>query len=108
METSHPDWFKESFLEFEDDIEEAAAENKRLVLYFHQDGCPYCNKLVEDNFRNDDIKATMLEHFDLVAINMWGDREVIQVGGRSFTEKTLAAALSVNFTPTRFVNSLQS
>ena len=31
---------------------------------------------------------------------MWGDREVVQVGGRSFTEKTLAAALNISFTPT--------
>ena len=99
-QTTHPDWFKESFLEFEDDIEEAAAEDKRLMVYFHQDGCPYCNKLVEENFQDPDISAKVRAHFDLVAINMWGDREVVQVGGRQFTEKTLAEALNVNFTPT--------
>jgi thioredoxin-related protein len=31
---------------------------------------------------------------------MWGDREVISVGGRTFTEKTFAAALKVQYTPT--------
>jgi len=31
---------------------------------------------------------------------MWGDREVVSVGGKSFTEKTLSAALKVQFTPT--------
>ena len=103
IQTEHPDWFKESFLEFEDDIDEAAAEGKRLMVYFHQDGCPYCNKLVEENFRDPDIHAAMQDGFDVVALNMWGDREVIQVGGRQFTEKTLAAALNVNFTPTLLV-----
>ncbi|NDA15481.1 MAG: DUF255 domain-containing protein, partial [Gammaproteobacteria bacterium] len=97
-DTEHPDWFKESFLDFEDDIDEAAAEDKRLVLYFYQAGCPYCNALIEHNFTQRDIVETMQSHFTVVSINMWGDREVVQVGGRSFTEKTLAAALSVNFT----------
>ena len=99
-QTTHPDWFKESFLEFEEDIAEAAEQGKRLIVYFHQDGCPYCNKLVEENFADPALSEKVQSHFDLVAINMWGDREVIQVGGRTFTEKTLAEALDVNFTPT--------
>lgn len=99
-QTDHPDWFKESFLELEEDIAEAAEQGKRLVVYFHQDGCPYCNKLVEENFTDPRILEMMQDRFQLVAINMWGDREVVQVGGRTFSEKTLAAALNVDFTPT--------
>jgi len=99
-ETAHPAWFKESFLDFEEDIAEATAQNKRLVLYFYQSGCPYCNKLVEENFADPVIADKVQTGFDLVAINMWGDREVVEVGGNVFTEKTLAAALNVNFTPT--------
>ncbi len=99
-QTDHPDWFKESFLELEEDIAEATEQGKRLVVYFHQDGCPYCNKLVEENFTNPRILELMQDKFQLVAINMWGDREVVQVGGRAFSEKTLAAALDVDFTPT--------
>jgi thioredoxin-related protein len=100
MDTEHPGWFKESFLDFEEDIDEAAAEGRRLVLYFWQTGCPYCNALIEHNFAQRDITSAMQAHFDLVAVNMWGDREVVQVGGRTFTEKTLAAALQVHYTPT--------
>ncbi len=96
----HPEWFKESFLDFEEDIEEAAAEGRRLMIYFHQDGCPYCNKLVEHNFSSEIMGQKVRQHFDVVAINMWGDREVVEVGGRQFTEKTLASALDVDFTPT--------
>ena len=100
MDTTHPTWFKESFLDFEEDIAQATAEGKRLVLYFWQTGCPYCNALVEHNFTQRDITQTMREDFDLVAINMWGDREIIQVGGQEFSEKTLAGALKVQYTPT--------
>ena len=98
--TETPEWFKESFLDFEEDIDEATASGKRLMLYFHQEGCPYCNALIEHNFTQPDIYETVRNHLDVVEINMWGDREVVQVGGRSFTEKTLSQALDVNYTPT--------
>ncbi|KAA3619050.1 MAG: hypothetical protein DWQ08_15890 [Proteobacteria bacterium] len=99
-DAEHPAWFKESFLDLEEDIAEAAAEGKRLVLYFWQPGCPYCAELIQNNFAQRDIGVAMQERFNLVAVNMWGDREVVQVGGRFFTEKTLAEALRVNYTPT--------
>lgn len=95
-----PHWFKESFLEFEDDVSEAAAEGKRVMLYFHQPGCPYCAKLVQENFTDAAIEAFVRKHFDGITINMWGDREVVSVAGRSFSEKSFAAALKVQYTPT--------
>lgn len=99
-ETEMPAWFKESFLDFEEDIVEAAANGKRVLLYFHQDGCPYCNRLVEHNFGQKDIAEQARKNFEVIAINMWGDREVVTVGGKLYTEKSLAEALGVNYTPT--------
>ncbi len=95
-----PSWFKESFLEFEEDVAEATEQGKRVMLYFHQNGCPYCVRLVEENFTDPEIKSYIQQHFDGISLNMWGDREVVSVGGKSFTEKTLSAALKVQFTPT--------
>ena len=95
-----PDWFKHSFLEFEEDVREAAEEGRRVMLYFHQDGCPYCARLVEENFTDPELKSFIIEHFDSISLNMWGDREVVSVGNRHFTEKSFAAALKVQYTPT--------
>ncbi len=98
--TEYPDWFKESFLEFSDDIAEAAEQGKRVLLVFQQDGCPYCNLLVERNLSQKNILELVKEKFDVISINIWGDREVVTVGGRSYTEKEFSAALKVQFTPT--------
>jgi thioredoxin-related protein len=95
-----PHWFKDSFLEFEADVAEAAQQNKRVMLYFHQHGCPYCARLVEENFADSDIEAYVRQHFDGIQLNMWGDREIVSVGGREFTEKSFAEALKVQYTPT--------
>lgn len=95
-----PAWFKESFLDIRDDIKDASAANKRVVLYFYQDGCPYCTKLIQENFTKQEIVDKTQKHFDVVAINMWGDREVTDLEGKQTTEKAFAAALKVQYTPT--------
>jgi len=99
-ETLYPDWFKVSFMELEEDIAEAAADGKRLMLLFHQDGCPYCNAFVERNLAQQDIEETLKTQFDVIEFNMWGDREVVSVEGKVYTEKLFAEALGVQFTPT--------
>ena len=95
-----PAWFKNSFLDLRDDVAEAAEENKRVFLYFYQDGCPYCKKLVEDNFGNREIAEYTQKNFDLIAINMWGDRTVVDLQGKEVTEKQFAEANRVMYTPT--------
>ena len=95
-----PAWFKESFLDIREDIEEATAAGRRVLLYFYQDGCPYCAKLLNDNFGNRAITEKTRKGFDVIAINMWGDREVTDRSGEAVTEKAFAAALRVQYTPT--------
>lgn len=95
-----PDWFKASFLDIREDIEEATATGKRLLLYFYQDGCPYCAKLLQDNFGNRSIAEKAQDRFDVIAINMWGDRDVTDLSGKATTEKAFASSLRVQYTPT--------
>lgn len=94
-----PDWFKVSFLDLFEDIEEAADNNKRLMVYYYQDGCPYCKKLLQDNFGQRNIAEKTQKYFDVVAINLWGDQDVV-VGDKTYTEKAFAEALKVQYTPT--------
>ena len=99
-ETTYPDWFKSSFLEFADDVEEAAADGKRVVIFFHQDDCPYCNALVTRNLSQKQIEAKLRSGFDVVALNLRGNRQVVTVDGETFAEKDFARALNIQFTPT--------
>ncbi len=95
-----PDWFKTSFLDIAEDVAEAKAAGKRLALYFYQDGCPYCARLLDVNFALRDITDYARSRFDVVAINMWGDREVTDLDGEVLSEKRFAAKYRVMFTPT--------
>jgi thioredoxin-related protein len=95
-----PKWFGESFLDFRDDVRDAAAQGKRLMIYFGQDGCPYCKALMTVNFGQPDIVAKTRRDFVAVALNLWGDREVTWIDGQHMPEKDFARKLGVQFTPT--------
>jgi thioredoxin-related protein len=95
-----PAWFKQSFLDLQEDVKEAAAEGKRVMLFFHQDGCPYCAKLLNENFTLKEIVEKTVEDFQVIAINIWGDNEVTDLDGEVTSEKRLAEKLKVMYTPT--------
>jgi thioredoxin-related protein len=95
-----PAWFAESLLFIKEDAADAAKAGKRVMLYFGQDGCPYCKQLMEVNFRQVRVVEKMQKGFVALALNIWGDREVTWTDGRALSEKQLAAALKVQFTPT--------
>lgn len=95
-----PPWFTDSLLHLPDDIAEAARDGKRVMLYFGQDGCPYCKQLMEVNFRQRAIADKLRSNFVALALNIWGDREVTWTNGKAMSEKRLAAILKVQYTPT--------
>jgi len=95
-----PAWFGESFLEFPQDVQEAAAEGKRLMLYFWQDGCPACRRMKETTFSDPAVVDRTRRAFVAVAINIFGERELQWTDGRTMREKQLALALAVRGTPT--------
>lgn len=96
----HPDWFKESFLDLPQDLEDALAAGKSgLIVYFGQKRCAYCHKLLRDNFSLSDILEYTRRHFDLVPIDVWGVDEVTTIDGEVLTERDFALREDTNFTP---------
>ncbi|HSQ82176.1 MAG TPA: thioredoxin fold domain-containing protein [Casimicrobiaceae bacterium] len=95
-----PPWFTTTFLDFREDIADAAREHKRLLVYIGQDGCPYCARLMGVNFSQRSIVETTRRHFVAIALDLWGDRDTTWVDGSAMPEKELARKLGVQFTPT--------
>ncbi len=96
----HPDWFKESFLDIAEDAEEAAEAGKHVILFMHLNDCPYCAKMADENFANAPYTPFIKENFDVIQINIKGDREVAFDANTTVTEKELAKILKVRYTPT--------
>jgi thioredoxin-related protein len=100
IEHSMPDWFKDSFLDMQADIAEAEKANKHVMLFFHLNNCPYCEKMLHDNFTTGNTKDYIQQHFDVIAINVKGDREIQFSKEQSYTEKALSKQLKIQYTPT--------
>lgn len=95
-----PRWFSEGFLDMREEAAVAGREGKRLLVYFGQDGCPYCRELMQNNFSQREIVEKTRRNFVAIALNIWGDREVTWTDGRTMSEKDFARMLKVQFTPT--------
>jgi len=99
-QTTNPEWFKESFLDIKEDIEELSEENKRLIIYVHQNNCPYCYLFINKNLKDKKTKDKINKHFEIVEINMFGDKEVTDIDDESYSEKEFAIKHKIQFTPT--------
>jgi len=97
----HPSWFKKSTLDLRTDLEEAAIRGKHgIIVYFGQAHCPYCIALMNVNFGSEtDIADYTHRHFDLIALNAWGERAVTNLRGTTSSERDYARREDTNFTP---------
>lgn len=93
-------WFLESFLDLREDLADAHANGKRLVIFWEQRGCPYCKRMHDVNLRIPTIANAVKENFSVLQLNLWGDREVTDFDGEVLKEKELAEKWGVLFTPT--------
>lgn len=93
-------WFADSFLNLREDLTEAAENGKRLVIAWEQRGCPYCKRVHDVNFRIPRLVDYIKKNFVLVQLNLWGDREVVDVDGEVMPEKKMAAKYGIRYTPT--------
>ena len=95
-----PDWFKVSFLDLQEDLDEAVENGKQgLIVYFGQKRCAYCKAHLENNWGQKDILAYTQKHFDVIHINIRGQKEVTGMDGNNYTEKEFAIKYETNFTP---------
>ena len=96
-----PNWFKESFLDLAEDVEEAKEANKHVMLFMSLDFCPYCTKMLKDNFVEGSKNQKYIENnFDVIGINIKGSRELVLDENTTMTEKEYADFLKVQYTPT--------
>lgn len=96
----YPDWFKDSFLNLKDDHEDAIQSGKKgIAVYFGQKHCAYCEALMRNVLGTPDINDYFKENFDVIALDIWGNREITLVDGEKLDEREFAVLEDTNFTP---------
>jgi len=94
-------WIKSmTFLDLNEDVAEAQASGKGLVIIFEQPGCGSCKRLHEVNFQEKPLVDYITQHFDVLQINMYGDNRVTDFDGEVLSEGKFTEKLLINFSPT--------
>jgi thioredoxin-related protein len=94
-----PNWFKDSFLDFADDVDEATSKGKHVMLFFHLEACPYCTRMLVESFEPELLSKRIQKNFDVIEVNIKGDRLIQFNETLALSEKQLAETLGVQATP---------
>jgi thioredoxin-related protein len=87
-------WFSQTFLDLKEDLAEAAASGRRLVIFWEQRGCPYCRELHRVNLADPEIVSYIKDNFLALQLNLYGSREMTDFDGTKMEERQLAGPLA--------------
>ena len=78
---------------------QAKHEKKHLLLFFHKDGCGFCEKMMYETLEDDGIEALIEQYFILVDIGIDDEGSILH---RDFngSKHTYAKSLKISFYPT--------
>jgi thioredoxin-related protein len=94
------DWMRETFKDLREDLAEANAEGKRLIVIVEQRGCVYCTEMHEKVFPREDIASYLQENYFVVQMNLHGSIEVTDFDGDVRQERDITRKWRLMFTPT--------
>ncbi|MFP4560635.1 MAG: thioredoxin family protein [Thiohalorhabdus sp.] len=93
-----------AFGDFQRNLQDAVDEGKKgMLLYFHQDECPFCQKMEEEVFTQPIVHDFFHKYFDVYKVNIKGDAEFVDVDGDSLSQGDFAVQNRARATPTLIV-----
>ncbi len=92
-------FLKPSFLNLKEDLEDSVREGKYLFIMFHQEGCPFCDKMRRTTFQDKEVQSYYTKHFNMIEIDIKGSLEMVDLDGRKITEREFALKHGIRLTP---------
>ena len=85
--------------DYQGEIKAAAVEGKRLVLFFHQPGCPYCDKMRTRVHPDPKVMEYFSKHFVMIESNIRGNLDVVMPNGTPASEVEFGHKMRIRATP---------
>ena len=96
----HAEYREESIdNDYQGEIEALAEEGKFLVMFFHQAGCPYCDKMRARVHPSPIVMNYFDDKFVMMESNIRGNLDIVMPDGTEGTERDFAKKLRVRATP---------
>jgi thioredoxin-related protein len=93
-------FFTPSFGDLPEELSTAKQQGKKgVVLFFEMEGCPYCQRMLENVLNRSDVQDWYSERFLSIAIDIKGDVEVTDFDGITLPSKVFAEQRRAVITP---------
>jgi thioredoxin-related protein len=101
VDVSHPAWFKQSFLDLREDLEDALVAGKQgIMLFISSRRCSYCKAFLDRALSDPEIKRRVQAGFDVIGLDIFSDLEMVDVDGRSYHVNQFVTKVKAAYTPT--------
>lgn len=93
------DWMRDTFKDLNEDLAEANAEGKRMMILVEQRGCIYCKRMHENVFPLPVIDKYIRENYFVIQMDLNGATEITDFDGEVLPERDAVRKWSMLFTP---------
>jgi thioredoxin-related protein len=87
------------FLRYDEGLREAAAQNKKIFIYYGRYGCGFCDKTNKESFSDAEVKRLYAKNYVLVYLDAESGRRLTLPNGERITEMEAGARYKVKVTP---------
>ena len=94
------DWYLQSFLDLSEDVATSVSGGKHLAIVWQQRACPFCKRMATEHLMMPEIVDYIRANFEILHLDLHGEREVIDFDQKHLPERQLAQAYGVRLTPT--------
>lgn len=96
----YPPWFKVSFLDLRDDLDDARQAGKRgVIVFLSQKNCNHCQAFIDTTLSEPVILKRVQQNYDVIAVDIFNDLELTDIDGSVTTIKNFADKERARFTP---------
>jgi len=101
-------WWSENPHNLQSNLVAASEVGKKGVfVFFEMDDCPFCERMENEIFTDEEVRAVMQSHFELMKINIESSKPVVLADGSEISQKTFAQENRVHATPVMFFYNAQ-
>jgi thioredoxin-related protein len=101
VDVHFPQWFKPSFLNFQDDVAEATGSGKQgILLFLSTRRCSYCKAFIDNVFSQPEIRQRIENSFDVYGLEIFDKSEMVDPTGKQYRVNEFVSAIKASFTPT--------
>ena len=101
VRTKYPTWFKTSFYDLPEDLNEAREAGKQgIMLFISAERCSYCQAFMDTSLKDPQLQQRLRTNFDVIGMDIFDDSEMVALNGKEYRIKHFVLAARASNTPT--------